>query len=177
MELAAKRLTEIDRGWSNYLEKGFSQYPWEVVLNSRTVGFNWTSPPRRQWIFLHPEAGALIDARASKRASTETGLLVHGLGHLWYFGASRGTFVGLSGTASVSNDPAFGAGAGGTLHWGNTTVHSRVPHVSLSVLWQDYAVGKAGLAIGVSLDFWRLAQATNGEDMYQSAVERLKESK
>jgi len=171
---AAERLSQIDRGWSNYLEKGFSQYPWEVLINSRFVGFGWQSPPRRQWIFAHPEAGALVDARSSEGASTETALLVHGVGHLWYFGRTRGTFIGLSATGSIGNDPAFGAGVGGSLHWGNTAVYSRVPHVSISVMWQDYAVGEDGIAVGVSLDFWRLVQATNGEDMFRAAADRLK---
>jgi len=150
---AVARLTTISRGWTHYLEHGYSQYPWEAALNS--VGTSWSRAPRLQIVLIHPEPAALLDLREAKRSVLEGALLVHGAGLIGYGGDTRSWFLGASATAAVTTSRALGLGGGGTLHLGHTALRARVPHVSLSVL--AFATrGKKAPFIGLSVDLWRL---------------------
>ena len=167
---ATIRLHTIDQAWSNYLEKGYSQYPWESLLNSYVGTFSWTEAPKSQWVLLHPEVAALADIRATSGASVEGALLLHGLGYIRYFGDKRDWYTGLSATASLTTDESFGAGAGATLHFGHTSIYKSIPHVSVGILWHDFKDGSSGPILGISLDFWRLLNSDNAEDLYQKAI-------
>lgn len=169
---AVERLDEIDAGWSNYLTKGYSQYPWESLVNSsrRLNSYTWSSPPKRQFLLLHPEVAAVVDARSTRGAAVEGGLLLHGLGYLRYFGAKRSWFLGCSVTGAVTGSPDVGLGAGGTLHFGHSALHARVPHVSLSALFHDTRSGSSGPFLGFSVDLWRLFEATSNEELYRAAL-------
>jgi hypothetical protein len=168
----AHRLDEIDEAWENYLTKGYSQYPWEALVNSwrRLNRFSWSSPPTKQFVFLHPEPAMVIDARATEGAALDGSLLLHGLGYIQYFGATRNWFLGASVTGSVTTDEDLGLGVGGTLHFGHSAIQSRVPHVSLSVLFHDTRSGSSGPFIGVSVDLWRLFETAGSEGIYRSAL-------
>lgn len=167
-----RRLDEIDKAWENYLTKGYSQYPWEALVNSwrRLNRFSWSSPPTRQFVFLHPEAAMVMDARSTEGAALDGSLLLHGLGYIHYFGATRNWFLGASATGAVTTDEDLGLGVGGTLHFGHSAIQSRVPHVSLSVLFHDTRSGSNGPFIGVSVDLWRLFEAAGSEGIYRSVL-------
>lgn len=156
LERAAARLASIDAGWTNYLEHGFSQYPWESWANGRLTSFSWTRPPKDQWVLLHPELGFVFDTRSSRSAEVTTALLLHTAGYVRYFGDEREWFTGLSATVSITDDSSYGMGFGPTLHFGHTKLASRVPHVSVGVLWQDFEVGGTEPVLAATLDLWRL---------------------
>lgn len=170
---AAIKLVEIDQGWSNYLEKGYSQYPWESLLNSLAVSYSWSSPPESQWLVMHPEMAAVVDARSTSGSSLEGALLVHGVGYIRYFGDERDWFLGASLTGSITTDSDVGLGVGGTVHFGHTAIHSKVPHISVSVLFHDTVRGSSGPFIAVSADLWRLFQSESAQRLYQQALSSL----
>lgn len=169
-----KRLDKIDGAWTNYLTKGYSQYPWETYVNSfRTlVDYSWAKPPGHQWIVLHPEAVMVVDARSTQDASLKPGLLVHGLGWINYVGDENKWFWGVSATGSITSSSNRGLGGGGTLHFGHTAIHNRVPHISLSVLWHDTRSGRSAPFIGLSLDLWRLLDETSNEPRFREVLEK-----
>jgi hypothetical protein len=167
---AALRLTEINQGWSNLLEKGYSQYPWESLINSAAWRFTWDKPPRWQWVVVHPEVAIAIDARSSSSATLEGALLVHGAGIIRYWGEDLGWFLGASGTLSITSGDDVGVGGGGTVHFGHTRIHSKVPHISISVLYQDSEFGSGGPFIGISADLWRLFQSDSAQGLFKRAA-------
>jgi hypothetical protein len=169
LERTALRLGQIDAGWTNYLEHGFSQYPWESWANGWLTDFAWSRPPRSQWVLLHPELGLVFDTRSTRSAEMEAALLVHGLGYVRYFGDERDWFAGLSATASITDDASYGWGFGPTLHFGHTRLSSRVPHVSVSVLWHDFEDGGNEPVLAATLDLWRLVDRGN-ELLYSSRL-------
>lgn len=171
LERTASSLGEIDAGWTNYLEHGFSQYPWESWANGWLTDYSWSRPPRSQWVLLHPELGLVFDTRSSRSAEMQTALLVHGVGYLYYGGDEREWFAGLSATASITGDASYGWGFGPTVHFGHTRLASRVPHVSVSLLWQDFETGGDGPIVAATLDLWRLVDRGN-ELLYQSRLLR-----
>ncbi|MBI1380318.1 MAG: hypothetical protein GC161_04440 [Planctomycetaceae bacterium] len=164
LERVTKRLSEINGGWKNYLEHGYSQFPWESYLNSQLWDFAWSEPPRHQLVLLHPELGMLVDTRSSRGSSTAT-LLVHGIGYIRY-GEDRSWFMGLSATGSFATDDAAGMGFGPTLHFGHSAIRSAIPHLSVSVLWHDFDEGGSGPVIAVSMDLWRLVAKDGGEGAF-----------
>ncbi len=168
-ERVTARLTDIDASWSNYLEKGYSQYPWESLLNSYVTPFTWESPPHHQFVFLHPELGFEIDTRAAKGSSAQAALMVHTVGYVAYPSDARDWFVGGSATLTFS-DQDFGLGIGPTLHVGWAKTYSVLPHISVGAYWHDFSSGSHGPIIGFSLDFWRLLNKDNGSDLFKSAL-------
>jgi hypothetical protein len=166
-ERVTARLSTIDRAWQNYLERGFSQYPWESAVNSTITPwifgeYSWYDPPTSQLVVLHPEVGTLLDVRGTSGEGADPALLVHGLGYIRYFGDEREWFLGLSGTASFGDDEA-GIGYGPSLHFGHVKLSSKIPHISLSVLWQDYDKGDKGPILAISVDLWRMVSKGPGE--------------
>jgi hypothetical protein len=173
-ERVTARLADIDLGWSNYLEKGFSQYPWESVLNSYVTpklfgAFAWDKAPHEQLVFLHPELGIELDTRSAQDASAQVSLMIHALGYIHYFGETRDWFLGASATMTFS-DQDFGLGIGPTLHMGWANAYSILPHISVGAYWHDFESGGRGPILGFSLDFWRLLNKTSGASFYQAAL-------
>lgn len=167
VEHAAARLTQISRSWSNYLEHGFSQYPWEAAINSLGT-LSWDTAPGSQWIVLHPELAFVVDARRPKDASGAPALLVHALGFAGY-GATRSWFLGVSATGAVTTRTSLGFGAGGTLHFGHSQLYSALPHISLSVLVFPSHAGRVFPFVGLSADLWRLV-SDSGESIFKSKL-------
>ena len=168
---ASRRLSEIDAGWGNYLETGFSQYPWESLLNSTVTQwifgeYSWYEPPDDQLVLLHPEPAVLFDIRSRREASSGSAVLVHGLGYIHYFGTERDWFLGASASASFSDDE-FGVGYGPTLHFDHVRLGSQVPHVSVSLLWHE-SDGSDRPAIAVAVDLWRVIGGGGGEALFRS---------
>jgi hypothetical protein len=111
-EEAVRSLREAARRWDNYGEKGYSQFPWELALNSARFRPTATDPPATQVILLHPalglelvlpEGGGLEDLQ---RVNT---LTFEPLGFIWYT-RSRANYFGLSALVSLPSENRIGAG-------------------------------------------------------------------
>lgn len=172
-ERVTRKLSLIDEGWKNYLERGFSQFPWESALNGYVTPLfdeiAWYDPPRWQLIALHPEGGVLLDIRDRSSASVEPALIVHGLGMIRYFGDDRSWFLGVSATASFA-DEDFGLGFGPSLHFGNAFLGKNVPHLTVSALWHDFDEGSDGPIVAFSVDFWRFFSREGPEGLFRGVL-------
>lgn len=166
---AARRLSEINRAWENYLARGYSQYPWESALNS-LLSFSWDSPPSLQLIVAHPEPAVLLDARSSRGSALSGALLMHGLGLLFYTGAERSFYLGASLTGAATTNDNLGLGFGAAVHFGHAAVSARVPHISLALLWLDTTQAQDFPFVALSLDLWRLFAADNGEQLFRQRL-------
>lgn len=169
------RLAAIDAGWTNYLENGYSQYPWESLVNSRITprlfgAHSWDKPPSDQIVLLHPELCALVDVRSREEASAGSAVLVHGVGYIHYFGDRRGWFLGLSLSAAM-NDEDSSLAYGATVHFDHTSFSSRIPHISVGFLWPDADDVDDGPVVAVAVDFWRLLDSGGAEDLFRSTMD------
>ena len=170
-----ERVASIDRGWTNYLEKGYSQYPWEALVNSAVTPkifgkYSWDDPPNEQLVFLHPEFCTLIDTRAGGDQDTNTALLVNGLGYVRYFGSERSWFAGLSASACFSDaEPNVGYGA--VLHIDLNGLGMRLPHLSVGAIWFDSAEGWGDPLVSVTADFLGLLRSGEARDRFFEALQ------
>ncbi|MBU8922957.1 MAG: hypothetical protein KOO63_14160 [Bacteroidales bacterium] len=174
LDVTVKRLGQINKAWDTYLSKGFSQYPWEFLLNSHIVDFSWSRPPVWQLVVVHPEAATVIDIRNSSTTQTESSIAIHGLGFVRYLGDERNWFLGSSFTVSIPQDDELGLGTGLTVHFGHADLYSQFPHLSLSILWHDFASNSHGPVIGVSIDFWKLFSRRGGEELFRKVLDERK---
>jgi len=126
--------------------------------------------PPNQLVLLHPELCSLVDIRTRREASTQSALLVHGLGCIRYFGSEREWFVGLSASGCLAGDE-FGLAYGPTLHIDHVKYGSQVPHISLGVLWFDTNDGRPGPLITVAVDFWRILNKEGAWEFFLPLVE------
>jgi hypothetical protein len=155
-----EKAVAADRGWTNYLENGYSQYPWEVIVNNTVTKklfgkYSWDNPPREQLVFLHPEFCTLVDASGNGGRRTAEALIVHGLGYVRYFGEERSWFVGLSGSACFSDvEPDVGYGA--TLHVDTAGLGLGLPHLSVGAMWFNSDEAWDDPVVSVTADFWGL---------------------
>ncbi|MEM7231093.1 MAG: hypothetical protein AAF517_02895 [Planctomycetota bacterium] len=173
ISVAVDRLGDLNEGWDNYLSHGFSQYPWEALANSHLTSYSWSRPPKWQWVLAHPEVATVADIRRSGNASIETAVAVHGLGLVRYFGDERKWFLGASATVALTNDSDFGMGLGPTIHFGHASLRSRIPHLSVSLLWHDFEDGGDGPVLGVSVDLWKLlSDGGGGSEIFREALGR-----
>ena len=174
MEKVYERAAAASRGWTNYLEHGYSQYPWETIVNNSVTKwvfgkYSWDDPPREQLVFLHPEFCTLIDTSGDGDRRTESALLVHGLGYVRYFGDERSWFAGLSGSACFSDvQPDVGYGA--TLHIDLAGLGMRLPHLSAGAVWFDSPEGWGDPAVSVTADFWGLLGSSDVRQYFPDAI-------
>lgn len=171
ISVTVDRLGDVNEGWDNYLSHGFSQFPWEALVNSHLTSYSWSRPPKWQWVLAHPEVATVADIRRSGDASIETAVAVHGVGLVRYFGEERKWFLGASATVALTNDSDFGLGVGPTIHFGHASLRSRIPHLSVSLLWHDFEDGGDGPVLGVSVDLWKLlSDGTDHSDLFREAL-------
>lgn len=112
-ELAVAALEASEKRWDNFNEKGYSQYPWELLVNSQRFSPTAQDPPRQQIVFLHPAlsleliAPSLDSLEHLRRMDAIT---LEPIGYLWY-NRSRSTYYGVSSLISLPADGLIGAGA------------------------------------------------------------------
>lgn len=117
-EAAAAVLTNKRSAWENYFANGYSQLPWELLLNSRNArdGSN-LDPPRRQLVLLHPSVGVQVAGTNYKALSRHEAIAIELLGYLWYRDEVKfNKYVGASGTVVFTND--LGTGVAPFVHFG-----------------------------------------------------------
>ena len=110
--LAVQALEASAERWDNYNSKGYSQFPWELALNSARFSPTSQNPPRHQLVFLHPSislelvAPSLDSLEYLRRLDAIT---VEPIGFLIY-NNSRSFYYGLSSLVSLPGDGRVGAG-------------------------------------------------------------------
>ena len=99
--------------WENFLEKGYSQMPWESLVNGWLVeppGFPEPGPPGHQWIILHPTLGLEFSVNKLDETRVKEAMHVEVLGHIWYRGRQLEDYWGASATVSLREDLDPGLG-------------------------------------------------------------------
>ena len=110
---AATRLREASTRWDNYGNKGYSQFPWELALNSAGFSRSSVDPPKSQLIFLHPSLGVellapgLSQLDKTQRANT---IAIEPIGYIRYTD-SRALYYGVSAVVSLPSNRSAGFGA------------------------------------------------------------------
>jgi hypothetical protein len=100
----------VDR-WENFLDRGYSQMPWESLINGWLIKPPELGPPSHQWLLLHPAAGLELGVDPLDETRMKEAMQVELLGHIWYRGEDLGDYWGVSSTMSLREDLAPGVGA------------------------------------------------------------------
>ncbi len=146
--------------WSNYLQDGYSQFPWELAANSLIDSWHGpnhlSEPPNWQLVLLHPELGVSMRAtREYSEVKPEVVVLVQALGFVNYPSESNNWFWGLS-TTGTFND-SYGFGIGGTLLLGGKSLSSFLPPISVGIQFYDvdkdthFDYDKPSITLGLDL--------------------------
>jgi hypothetical protein len=121
---AREKLDEAVSEWNAYGEKSYSQYPWELALNSARFDDKAIHPPRNQIILLHPAVSlelvpqpggtdggsSLKDLHRFTSVTIEpVGFISYKTGYEWYLGASL---------LVSAPQPELPLGAGAMIHLG-----------------------------------------------------------
>jgi hypothetical protein len=98
---AREKLEEAVAEWDAYGDKSYSQYPWELALNSARFDAKAIHPPRDQIVLMHPAVSLELAQRPGgtgpaienlHRFTTVTvepvGYISYRTGYEWYLGAS-----------------------------------------------------------------------------------------
>ncbi|MCK6445317.1 MAG: hypothetical protein L6Q99_02905 [Planctomycetes bacterium] len=116
-----------DAQWTNYLKNGYSQYPWEALINGKLWTFSEFDPPNQQLILLHPTIGFEASTGSLDHLVADEVINVELLGYVGYYGDEYEHFFGGSIAASLRND--VDPGIGFVLHWNKS--------FSAGVSWHD----------------------------------------
>jgi hypothetical protein len=114
---AAAAFIEAKRvSWGHYFERGYSQLPWELYLNSLRArsGAN-LDPPTKQLILLHPSVGFEIPGRSIRDLTAQNAVALELLGWITYRNDYR-DYLGLSGVVTFTE--RLGTGVGPFVHFG-----------------------------------------------------------
>jgi hypothetical protein len=129
-EKNVQELEDAVERWENFLDRGYSQMPWESLVNGwliETPGFPELGPPGHQWILLHPTVGLELSVDPLDEAKVKEAMHVEFLGHIWYRGEQLGDYWGVSATVSLREDLDPGIGV---------QVHIK-RNWNLGVTWHD----------------------------------------
>lgn len=158
-------IRRADRRWTNLLEHGYSQYPWESLFNGWVLDFDAFDPPDHQWILLHPTIGFEASTVSLDEITAEEVLNIELAGYVRYFGDDYESYFGGSIAATLRDD--LGPGLGLVLHWDKS--------FSLGVAWHDID-GRGGIFddpyVYMSFDVFRFVQGAGPR--YAAERERLR---
>ncbi|HVS09365.1 MAG TPA: hypothetical protein VMS76_05770 [Planctomycetota bacterium] len=160
---------QAERRWENYLDRGFSQFPWEALFNSLVLDFPPYDPPDHQWILLHPALGVEADVSSFDELRANEALSLEVIGFLKYRGADYEDFYGGSLALTVRDD--VGPGVGALLHLKR--------NLNLGVSWHDFDDDDDYFddtpSVFFSVDLFRFvsSRAESLQARYESARERL----
>ncbi|MBI5435332.1 MAG: hypothetical protein HZA52_21035 [Planctomycetes bacterium] len=119
-------VTDAKAHWDAYLDRGYSQYPWEEWLNGFAVDAGSLEPPRWQWIALHPSAAIELDVSGVDDLRISEALNLELVGRIRY-DADFEDFHGASLSLLVRDD--IGPGLGAVVHVNRS--------FNLGVAWHD----------------------------------------
>jgi len=100
--------------WENYLDRGYSQMPWESLINGWVIavpGFPKLGPPNHQWIIVHPTVGLELGVDPLDETRVKEAMHIEVLGHIRYHGEKLGNYWGVSAIISLREDLDPGVGA------------------------------------------------------------------
>jgi hypothetical protein len=101
VEDAALTLEHHTVAWQRLITRGFSQYPWEVLLHGAWLPPTAWGPSEHQLIVAHPSVGfGVEDVSGDARAAAA--IAIEAAGWLYYFRDFR-QYAGVSVAASISN--------------------------------------------------------------------------
>jgi len=162
-----KAVQHAETRWANYLDHGFSQYPWEAWINGWATPYTVESPPGHQFAVLHPDAALELGPLRTDDATVKETLTLAVLGWIDYYGYAGESFWGISGAMSFRDD--MGLGIGGLLYFGSTA--------SIGVMWHDRnrdAHIDSRPFICVSLDLFRLAGVKGGSYLEKTGLLKIR---
>lgn len=149
-QMAQFQASTVYQSYHDYVMKGLPMWPWELWLNGYLVPDDFNKPaPRRQWVFLRPNASPAV-VTGAQDADVDFGLTLEA-GHIWYRKADYSEWWGLSAMVAVTDSE--GTGYGGLFRWNNYTLgvarHSKGDDETLIYLSVDlykYILGENGRA-------------------------------
>jgi hypothetical protein len=160
-----RTLAELDRLlglWENFVDRGYSQFPWEVLLNRGDE--LRLEPPRWQRIFLHPSVGGEVSGDALSRLRRETAILIEVFG-LLHYNASRTSYGGASAVASITEERTPAIGLLG--HWNWVALGLLARRGETPERWR-----RPELGIVLSLDLYDLVSGVPAQ--YEATVQRIR---
>jgi hypothetical protein len=163
----ARRMSEINDAWKNYLQNGYSQYPWELLINSELYRGPWYEPPDHQLVVFHPEVGFSADIlHGASEANVDAALMIHALGYVKYTGTSNDSYFG--GSLSFMYDDEDKLAAGLAAHLGFAKFGTALPAFTVGVYWRDFDHGlsRGNLELGMSIDLLRLLDREGGDKAF-----------
>ncbi len=116
-------IKKAEKRWRSYIFNGFSQYPWEALLNGHLTSFDIQHPPKLQYLLLHPELS--FEVKTDNLQAKIEVLTVEVIGILRYQNEWK-NFYGLSLIVNMRDD--LGAGVGALVHYNM---------YSLGIVWHD----------------------------------------
>jgi hypothetical protein len=120
LELAVAR-------WENYLDHGYSMYPWESWLNGKWLDIPSLGPPDDQFIVMHPGLGVELWTRGFDDLDAKETLNLEVFGYLHYHGERYENYYGGSLALTLRED--LGPGLGALFHFSESW--------NLGVTWHD----------------------------------------
>jgi len=156
-QMTLNAILKAETKWKNYLENGFSQYPWESFVNSYITSFDIENPPGHQWVIFHPELGVEVSTEGIKQLKAKEVLAIELLGWVKYYGEDLRNFWGISGITTIRDD--IGIGIGGILHFGT--------YFNLGVTWHDIDNDdnffNDDLFVTFGIDLFKFAKSTSSK--------------
>ncbi|MCK5602237.1 hypothetical protein KAR91_10220 [Candidatus Pacearchaeota archaeon] len=162
-------ILKAETRWRNYLERGFSQYPWESFCNGYITTWDIQNPPNHQWILFHPELGVEVNIGGIKQLKAKEVLTVELAGWIQYYGEDLANFWGISGITTIRDD--IGIGFGGIVHLG--------PHFNLGIAVHDVDNDdnffNDDLFLAFGIDLFKFAKSTGPK--FKNEMGKLKFAK
>jgi len=134
---ALKRTTvairQAKERWETFVERGRSQYPWEVLLNGPIFKSTIEYPPMAQLVAVHPGIAVEMTTEDLKELRAKEALVIEVMGFIWYRWKDKTRpkaglhWWGLSGTVSARDDLRPGVGV--LVHYGHM--------VTVGLSWHD----------------------------------------
>jgi hypothetical protein len=106
IRLASESLGHYARAWENYALRGYSQFPWELLVNGWIEDEGDWGPDRFKLIVLHPSVGVLIGQPTEDQIVPLAGvLMLEAIGFVHYT-QSHEQYLGLgAGLSAISVQP------------------------------------------------------------------------
>lgn len=156
-ERTVRTLEALAARWDNYIEHGYSQFPWELVVNGRNLSGGY-EPPGRQFILLHPSIGVEANGTIWKELQRVDVAVLEAVGAIFY-NRDHTRYAGVSGVISL---PANRNVAGGVY------AHLWFPQAKLGHLWRSDPDPRRRRSVLISVDLY---------DFFDGIPDRIREAK
>lgn len=140
-----EKLKALSKRWDSFIGDGYSQFPWELALNSALRSPMDYEPPAVQFILLHPSLSAEARGSSLTRLTSSSALAIEALGALFY-NTDHTRYAG----ASLVTTAAAGLNASAGVY-----LHLWFPQMTAGYVWRKNAVGDITGAAVLSLDLYK----------------------